>query len=152
MVCQIRYRQEEPAVYESAREDCSRIIKVNSVAESDELVAEKVGVKLGIAGRVRKIIRRLRNEETNNRDITKVREREQNIIVILEEEKIDLLNSKLDVGSRNSLFSSSMLGYGIGSLLCEIFQTGQGQPALLYIVPSMFVSVFITGVLRGEGN
>ena len=152
MVCQIQYRQKEPTVYESAREDCSRIIEVNAVAESDELVEEKVAVKLGIVGRVRKIIRRLRNEETNDREITKVREREQNIIVIVEEGKIDLLNSKLDVDSRKSLFSSSMLGYGIGSLLCEIFQTGQGQPALLYIVPSMFVSVFIRGVLRGEGN
>ena len=46
----------------------------NAVAESDELVAEKVAVKLGIVGRVRKAIRRLRNEETNNREITKVRE------------------------------------------------------------------------------
>ena len=68
----------------------------------------------------------------------------------MEEEKIDLLNSKLDIDSKNSLFSSSVLGYGIGCLLCEIFQTGQGQPALLYIVPSMFVSVLITGLLRGE--
>ena len=74
----------------------------NAVAESDELVAEQVAVKLGIVGRVRKIIRRLRNEETNNREITKVREREQNIIVIVEEEKIDLLNSKLDVASLGS--------------------------------------------------
>ena len=68
----------------------------------------------------------------------------------MEEEKIDLLNSKLDIDSKNSLFSSSVLGYGIGCLLCETFQTGQGQPALLYIVPSMFVSVLTTGLLRGE--
>ena len=89
-------------MYESASDDSLRIMEDNAVAESDELVEEKVAVKLGIVGRVRKIIRRLRNEETNDRDITKVREREQNIIVILEEEKIDLLNSKLDVASLGS--------------------------------------------------
>ena len=36
-----------------------------------------MAVKLGIVGRVRKIIRRLRNEETNDRERTKVRERDQ---------------------------------------------------------------------------
>ena len=90
----VRYDVDKKNLYESARDDSLRIIEVNAVAESDELVAEKVAVKLGIVGRVRKIIRRLRNEETNDREITKVREREQNIIVILEEEKVDLLNSK----------------------------------------------------------
>ena len=92
----------------------------------------------------------MRKEETNDRETAKVREREQNIIVILEEEKIEVISSKLDVDSKNSLFSSSILGYGIGCVLCEIFQTGEGQPALLYIVPSMFTSVLTTGVLRGE--
>ena len=53
------------------------MIEDNAVAESDEIVAEKVEVKLCIVGRVRKIIRRLRNEETNDREITKVRERVQ---------------------------------------------------------------------------
>ena len=64
-------------MYESARDDSLRIMEDNAVAESDELVEEKVAVKLGIVGRVRKIIRRLRNEVTNNREITKVRERER---------------------------------------------------------------------------
>ena len=146
----IRYDVDKRTLYERARDDSLRVIEDNSVTESDETVADKVEVKLGIVGRVKMIFRRLRKEETNDRETAKVREREQNIIVILEEEKIEVISSKLDVDSKNSLFSSSILGYGIGCVLCEIFQTGEGQPALLYIVPSMFTSVFTTGVLRGE--
>lgn len=32
-------------------------------------------------------------------------------------------------------------GFLIGCLMCEVFQTGQGQPALVFIVPSMLISL-----------
>ena len=38
-----------------------------------------------------------------------------------------------------SMFQASLAGYALGCLLCELFQTGSGQPALIYIVPSMFL-------------
>ena len=44
MVGQLRYRQTKPRVYESARDDCLRIIGDNSEVESHEIVAEKVQV------------------------------------------------------------------------------------------------------------
>ena len=75
----VRYDIDKQNLYERAREDSLRIIEDNSVAESDVTVAEKVGVRLGILERARKIIRRLRNEETNDKEITKVREREREV-------------------------------------------------------------------------
>ena len=77
-------------------------------------------------------------------------ERERNIRAILMEEKIETLNKKIENNFKNSVFSSSLLGYGFGCFFCELFQTGEGQPALLYIVPSMLVTVLITGLIRGE--
>lgn len=55
----------------------------------------------------------------------------------------DSSSSGLDVKDRNALFDGSVLGYGIGCFACEIFQTGGGQPALLYLVPSMLFSILI---------
>jgi cation transporter-like permease len=49
-----------------------------------------------------------------------------------------------------SIFSSSVVGYGIGCFLCELFQTGQGQPALLFIVPAMLASVGAVGSVSGQ--
>lgn len=51
---------------------------------------------------------------------------------------------------RRSLYSASLVGYFLGCLLCDVFMTGNGQPALLYIVPSMAVSVMATATLNGE--
>ena len=40
-------------------------------------------------------------------------------------------------GGGSSIYSSALGGYALGCLLCELFQTGAGQPALLYVVPAM---------------
>ena len=39
------------------------------------------------------------------------------------------------------LYASSITGLAAGCLACELLQTGAGQPALLYIVPSMLLAV-----------
>ena len=38
----------------------------------------------------------------------------------------------------------------MGCLLCEVFQTGQGQPALLYVVPAMLAAVAVAGATTGD--
>ena len=45
-----------------------------------------------------------------------------------------------------SLFSASLFGYVIGCFLLEVFQTGAGQPALVFIVPSMLLTIFLVGI------
>jgi signal peptide peptidase-like protein 2B len=45
-----------------------------------------------------------------------------------------------------SLFSTSLFGYLFGCFLLEIFQTGSGQPALIFLVPSMLSTIFIAGL------
>ena len=54
------------------------------------------------------------------------------------------------ITDRRSLYSASLIGYFIGCILCDVFMTGSGQPALLYIVPSMVASVFVTSASNGE--
>jgi hypothetical protein len=49
-----------------------------------------------------------------------------------------------------SLYSASLVGFGVGCVLCEVLQTGAGQPALLYLVPSMLTSVLFTALLNGQ--
>jgi hypothetical protein len=44
------------------------------------------------------------------------------------------------------LFSSCVGGYVIGCIACEIFQTGQGQPALIFFVPSMLLSLGLASI------
>ena len=48
------------------------------------------------------------------------------------------------------LYPATMGGYLLGCLLCEVFQTGQGQPALLYIVPSMLFTVGAAAAFGSE--
>ena len=47
------------------------------------------------------------------------------------------------------VYPAALVGYGAGCLLCEVFQTGQGQPALLYVVPAMAAAVAAAGALGG---
>ena len=51
---------------------------------------------------------------------------------------------------RGSVHSAALVGYGVGCLLCEVFQTGRGQPALLYVVPAMLAAVAIAGAATGD--
>lgn len=44
------------------------------------------------------------------------------------------------------LYSSCIGGYIIGCIACELFQTGSGQPALLFLVPSMLISLSIATI------
>lgn len=47
----------------------------------------------------------------------------------------------------SSMYASVFGGYVLGSLLCEVFQTGGGLPALLFLSPSMLVGAGL-GKLR----
>jgi hypothetical protein len=47
-------------------------------------------------------------------------------------------------------FSAICTGFVIGCVLCEVFQTGQGQPALIYIVPATVSMLAITTLRRNE--
>jgi hypothetical protein len=47
-------------------------------------------------------------------------------------------------------FSASLGGYCLGCFLCEVTNSGGGQPALLLLVPSMFAAVFAKAASRGE--
>ena len=49
---------------------------------------------------------------------------------------------------RKEVFSSITFGFLIGCVLLEVFQTGSGQPALLYLVPSMIISLLIVGLFK----
>ena len=57
-------------------------------------------------------------------------------------------NANKDKANDISVFASSLAGYVFGCLLLEIFQTGSGQPALIYLVPSMLSSVFLAGLFN----
>ena len=46
----------------------------------------------------------------------------------------------LRTGSARS-YASSIIGVVVGCIICEVLQTGSGQPALLYIIPSMLAAV-----------
>jgi len=61
-------------------------------------------------------------------------------------EVTDTDNSKKQV----SLFKASLSGFVLGCLACEIFQTGAGQPALLYLVPSMTLTILTVGLINRD--
>ncbi|MBX9695544.1 MAG: hypothetical protein K2Z81_24380, partial [Cyanobacteria bacterium] len=50
---------------------------------------------------------------------------------------------------RYNMYQAAIGGYIIGLVMCEIFQTGSGAPALLFLVPSMFISLGIQ-ILRSK--
>lgn len=52
--------------------------------------------------------------------------------------------------SKSNLYSVTIFGYLLGCFLCEVFQTGEGQPALLYIVPAMLASLLVKGIQTGS--
>jgi minor histocompatibility antigen H13 len=49
-----------------------------------------------------------------------------------------------------ALYPATLGGYVLGCVMCELFQTGQGQPALLYIVPSMLLTTKLAALFRGD--
>eukprot|EP01038_Epipyxis_sp_PR26KG_P004656 gene4656-6543_t len=50
------------------------------------------------------------------------------------------------------LFDVTVYGYMLGCLLCEVFQTGQGQPALLFITPSMIITLILQSIISSFSN
>ena len=49
---------------------------------------------------------------------------------------------KIETDSKGDIyFRSSMVSYAIGCLALELLQTGSGQPALVYLVPSMLIGL-----------
>ena len=150
----LRYDIAKRKAFEFEKENSKKIIETsliqNFVESENESDTENV-VKLGLFDRVRNIFREEKIVPRQiNREISKEKQRDRNIRIILEEEKIENLDRKLELDLRTSVFSSSLIGYGLGCFLCELFQTGEGQPALLFIVPSMLITVFITAIIRGE--
>ena len=148
----LRYDNAKKIFYENEKENSRKIIMKNSIEEVEVNVGEKKIVKKRLFDRVRDLFRSRNNVQDNieinlEEEIEREKElkRELNILAILEEEKMEILLKKIETNLKNSVFKSSLIGYGFGCLLCEIFQTGEGQPALLYIVPSMFISVFLSG-------
>lgn len=53
---------------------------------------------------------------------------------------------------RHSYFTSVSSGYLVGCLLCEVFQTGQGQPALVFLVPAMMLSLLVKVLATGKAQ
>ena len=59
-------------------------------------------------------------------------------------------NDGTDNDSKSTgLYTASVIGFAIGCLACELFQTGSGQPALIFLVPSMLTTVGIQGARQG---
>ena len=50
----------------------------------------------------------------------------------------------------SAYLSAAMGGYAVGCFACEVFNSGAGQPALLFLVPPMFSAVLLAAGLRGE--
>lgn len=48
------------------------------------------------------------------------------------------------------LYSASLAGYAVGCVLNDLLMTGSGSPALLYLVPSMLVTVGVTSLFTGN--
>jgi hypothetical protein len=51
------------------------------------------------------------------------------------------VNADTSTGGEGGVYNSALGGYALGCLLCELFQTGAGQPALLYVVPAMVATM-----------
>ena len=60
---------------------------------------------------------------------------------IVSEESIEAFVENSYNGSR--FYFSTIFSYAIGCLACEILQTGRGQPALVFIVPSMLIGLLL---------
>jgi Signal peptide peptidase len=152
----LRYDIAKRKSFETEKENSKKIIETsliqNFVEENEyENDSDIEIVKLSLFDRVRNIFRVEKIVPRQiTREVSKEKQRDRNIRIIIEEEKIENLDRKLELDLRSSVFSSSLIGYGLGCFLCELFQTGEGQPALLFIVPSMLITVFITGLIRGE--
>ena len=150
----LRYDIAKRNAFVFEKENSKKIIETsliqNFVENENENDSENI-VKLSYFERARNLFRVEKIVPRQiNRDVSREKQRDRNIRIILEEEKIENLDRKLELDIRTSVFSSSLIGYGLGCFLCEVFQTGEGQPALLFIVPSMLITVFITGIIRGE--
>ncbi|KAJ1431417.1 signal peptide peptidase-domain-containing protein [Ochromonadaceae sp. CCMP2298] len=65
-------------------------------------------------------------------------------------DKGDSNESVRTVRDRRRLFPASLVGFMVGCLALEVLQTGGGDPALLFLVPSMAVAVLGTGLANGE--
>lgn len=63
--------------------------------------------------------------------------------------RFDMKNDDLEDPNRPT-FRAVLAGYLVGCLLCEIFQTGAGQPALVYIVPPTLLFLAISGIRQGR--
>lgn len=75
---------------------------------------------------------------------------------LMEEDSSEFLNKAAkDRGNSPQNFNTSIVCYILGCFLCEIFQTGAGQPALVYITPVMLLGLAwstLQGNLQQEGK
>ena len=66
------------------------------------------------------------------------------------EDEEEVMSDDLGSSSKSSpsLFQASLFGFVIGCFLCEFYQTGAGQPALIYIIPAMSAAVLLRNPAR----
>lgn len=57
---------------------------------------------------------------------------------------------KEENGSKSFLFQAALAGYCGGCFLCEVFNSGAGQPALLFLSPAMLLAVFSAAAVSGD--
>jgi minor histocompatibility antigen H13 len=57
-----------------------------------------------------------------------------------------------EVAKTNSYYYAAIIAYALALLACgaSLWIFKAAQPALLYIVPALFIAVFIVGGARGE--
>ena len=53
-------------------------------------------------------------------------------------------------GARSTLFQAALAGYCGGCFLCEVFNSGAGQPALLFLSPATLVPVLGAAAASGD--
>ena len=65
------------------------------------------------------------------------------------QEQLDI-QSNISHHKSKPLYNAALIGFIVGLVICEICQTGRGQPALVYLVPSMVVSIGLVGAKNKE--
>lgn len=64
-------------------------------------------------------------KDYNKIDNNDLKERNKNLQILkIENENIRSISDKINNNNKNSLFSSSLYGYGLGCFFLEVFQTG----------------------------
>ena len=66
--------------------------------------------------------------------------------------RFDQETNRLGDNNKQTVYRNCLFGFVTGCVLLEVFQTGEGQPALLYIIPSMVISLLLGGIQNKNLN